>query len=293
MKSINSHLTAVYAIKAQEIELRIAILDIDLLLLQEGVIPELLDQLTAQIESDRCLNHPIIVDSESYLVLDGVHRVTALKKLKCTRIPACLVDYKNPAIEIFSWHRTISGTNATNQLIAQVQHMGGKVEKVNHIEENGIGVPPVFAAIKSLDENFLMSFKFKGLKEAYDVIACIEKRLKSLGFEINYETESDAQQKLTQRQAEAILLTPKLSKESIIDTARSKEIFARKASRHIIPARPMLTRVPLDLLKSNKPLSEVNQILKNMLQKKRFKRIPYGSIFEGRRYEEDLYVFED
>lgn len=293
MKSLDSYLNAVYVIKTQKMELRIAIVDIDLLLLQEGVIPELLDQLTAQIESDECLNHPIIVDSESYLVLDGVHRVTALKKLKCTRIPACLVDYKNPAIQIFSWHRTISGTNAIRQLITQVERIGGEVEKVNHIHKKAIGIPPIFAAIKTLDENFLLGFKFNGLKEAYDIIACIEKRLKSEGFGINYETESDAQQKLTQRQADAVLLTPMLSKQSIIETALSKEIFARKASRHIIPARPMLTRVPLNLLKSYKPLSEVNQILKDMLQKKRFKRIPYGSVFEGRRYEEDLYVFED
>jgi hypothetical protein len=90
-----------------------------------------------------------------------------------------------------------------------------------------------------------------------------------------------------------VLLTPKLAKQAIIDTARSGKIFAHKASRHIIPARPMRLCVPLNLLKGNRPLSEINEELKSMLQKKRLKQIPSGSIFEGRRYEEDLYVFEE
>ena len=224
-----------------------------------------------------------------------MHRVAALKKLNCKRVPACLVDYKNPAIQIFSWYRAIKGANAVKQLLAQVKHIGCNVEKVNQINEIVIGVSHacIVAAIKTLDESFLVSFQFEGLKKAYDIIECIEKRLKTIGLEIKYETEFDAQQRLTQHQADAVLLIPKLTKQAIIEVARSGKIFTHKASRHIIPARPMRVCVPLNLLKNNRSLSEMNEILKSMLQKKRFKRIPSGSVFEGRRYEEDLYVFEE
>ena len=293
MKSLHSVLASAYVIKTEKMDLRIAILDIDALLLHEEAIPELLERLVASIKNDGCLNHPIIVDSESFLVLDGVHRVAALKKLKCKRVPACLVDYKNPAIQIFSWYRAIKGANAVKQLLAQVKHVGCNVEKVNQINENVIGVSPIVAGIKALDESFLVSFQFEGLKEAYDIIECIEKRLKTIGLEIKYETESDAQQGLTQHQADAVLLAPKLTKQAINEVARSGKIFAHKASRHIIPARPMRVCVPLNLLKTNRSLSEINEMLKSMLQRKRFKRIPSGSVFEGRRYEEDLYVFEE
>ena len=293
MKSLHSVLASAYVIKNEKMNLRIAILDIDVLLLHEEAIPELLERLVASIKNDGCLNHPIIVDSESLLVLDGVHRVAALKKLKCKRVPACLVDYKNPAIQVFSWYRTIKGANAVKQLLAQVKHIGCSVEKVNQINENVIGVSPIVAGIKTLDESFLVSFQFDGFKEVYEVIECIEKRLKTIGLEIKYETEFDAQQRLTQHQADAVLLAPKLTKQAIIEAARSGKIFAHKVSRHIIPARPMRICVPLSLLKNNRSLSEINGILKSMLQKKRFKRIPSGSLFEGRRYEEDLYVFEE
>jgi hypothetical protein len=293
VKSLHPVLASAYVIAGEKMSLHIAILDIDALLLHEEAIPELLEQLIASIKDDGCLNHPIIVDSESLLVLDGVHRVAALRNLKCKWVPACLVDYKNPAIQILSWYRTIKGTNAIKRLLAQVKHVGCNVEKVNQINENAIGVSLIVAAIKTLDESFLVNSQFEGLKEAYDIIECIEKRLKTIGLEIKYETEFDAQQRVTQNQADAVLLTPKLTKQVIIDMARSGKIFAHKASRHIIPARPMRLCVPLNLLKSNRPLSEINEELKSMLQKKCLKHIPSGSVFEGRRYEEDLYVFEE
>jgi len=273
--------------------LHITMLDIDAVLLHEEAISELLEQLTTSIKNHGCLHHPIIVDAESRVVLDGMHRVIALKKLRCRWVPACLVDYKNPAIKIFSWYRTIRGTNAVKRLLAQVKYIGSNVEKVNQIDEKVVGASPIAAAIKTLNESFLVNSQFGSLKEAYDVIEHIEKRLKTVGLEIRYETESDAQQRLNQRQADAVLLTPKLTKQDIIETAFSRKKFAHKASRHIIPARPMQLCVPLNLLKSNKSLSQINEDLKNMLKEKRLKHIPPGSVFEGRRYEEDLYVFEE
>jgi ParB-like chromosome segregation protein Spo0J len=293
VKSLHSILASAYVIKNEKVNLHIAIVDIDALLLHEETIPELLQQLLASIKKDGCLNHPIIVDSESLLVLDGVHRVSALRNLKCKRIPACLVDYEDPTIQILSWYRTIKGTNATKQLLTQIKYVGSNLEKVDQINKNAIGVSPIVAAIKTLDESFLVRSRFEGLKEAYDIIECTEKRLKTIGLEIKYETESDALQRLIQHQADAVLLTPKLTKQAIIDTAHSGKIFAQKASRHIIPARPMRLCVPLNLLRSNRSLSEINEELKSMLQKKRLKQIPSGSVFEGRRYEEDLYVFEE
>lgn len=293
MKSLASVLASAFVIKTEKMDLRIAIVDIDTFLLHEDPIPELLEQLTASIKDDGCLNHPIIVDSESFLILDGVHRVAALKKLKCKRIPVCLVDYKNPVIQIFSWYRTIKGTDTVERLLAQVKHLGLNAEKINQINENIVGVSPTVAAVKTINESFLVNSKFENLKEAYDIIEHIETRLKTIGFKIKYETEYDAQQRLAHRQTDAVLFTPKLTKQAIIETARSGKTFAHKASRHIIPARPMRLCVPLNLLKSNKSLSEVNEELKSMLHKKRLKHVPSGSVFEGRRYEEDLYVFEE
>ncbi len=293
MKPLDSIIDSAFVVKNDKMNLRIGILDINECLLHEEAIPELVEQLRVTIKNDGCLNHPIIVDSESHLVLDGVHRIAALKKLRCKRIPACLVDYKNPSIKVLNWYRTIKGIGAIKRLLAKLKLNGLNVEKVNQVNENFLGVSPIVAALKTWNESYLVNSQFQGHKEAYDIIERIEKHLKTLGFDIKYETENDAQRKLLQHETEAVLLTPKLTKQIIIDTARSGKIFTHKTSRHIIPARPMRVCVPLNRLKSKESLTEINKELNVMLQKKHLTHVPPGSVFEGRRYEEDLYVFEE
>lgn len=143
-----------------------------------------------------------------------------------------------------------------------------------------------------MNKSFLVNHPFKSLKEAYDIVKRVEERLKTVGFEVGYDTESDAKQRLNKHRADAVLYTPRLTKQAIIETARSGKIFAYKATRHIVPARPLRLCIPIRLLRDKRPLSEVNKMLKSTLLKKRVKHLPPGSLFEGRRYEEDLYVFE-
>jgi hypothetical protein len=92
---------------------------------------------------------------------------------------------------------------------------------------------------------------------------------------------------------DAVLYTPKLTKSIIVKTALSGRLFAYKATRNVFPVRPLQLNVPLSLLNDNKrSLSEVNNELRSLLQEKHLKRLPSRSIFSGKRYEEELYVFE-
>jgi len=274
--------------------LHITILDIGSLHLHEETIPELLNRLVETIRKDNVLKHPIIVDKKTLVVLDGMHRVAALERLNCEKIPCCLVDYENPAVAIGCWYRTIKETNKQEKLDEQIRRLGNHVREVEELDEQLIGVSPVVAAIKKDDKVFLVHSPFRNSKEAYEIIERIEKQLRKAGFQIGYETETDALRKLERREVDAVLLTPKLTKNSIIKTALSGEVFTYKATRHVIPARPLFLNVPLNLLKdSEKSLDEVNKILKDMLQKRRLKKVSAGNLLEGRRYEEDIYIFEE
>lgn len=52
--------------------------------------------------------------------------------------------------------------------------------------------------------------------------------------------------------------------------------------------------VPLSLLRDEKKtLVQADEELKRMLEKRRLKRLASGSMLDGRRYEEELYVFEE
>ncbi|GAG02374.1 unnamed protein product, partial [marine sediment metagenome] len=67
----------------------------------EAVNKKHLDVLLGEIKKDGVLKHPVVVDRKTNVILDGHHRVTALKKLGIKKIPVYLVDYMNKEIRVY------------------------------------------------------------------------------------------------------------------------------------------------------------------------------------------------
>ena len=291
---MNSDPSSSYQISHEKIVLRLKILDLDSLFIHEEIIPEMLNFLAESIKNDNLVKHPIIVDENSLVVLDGMHRVAALRKIGYERIPVCLVDYKNPNIKVRCWYRTLKGSNIHEKMMETAKKLGLTLKKDEESNKTRIGKENFVLGFKDNNGFYLARGLFRNLKEAYDLVKLVEESLKSFGLEVGHETESDAARKFDQGLVDAIILTPKLSKEDIVNTALSGTVFSYKATRHIIPARPLYVNVPLKLLnKRNHTLEEANEKFRQMLLKKHLKMVSAGSLLEGRRYEEDVYIFED
>lgn len=281
-------------IKAEKIDLTIAILDTSSLHIHEKTIPQLLQHLTASIAADGHVKDPIIVDKKTLTILDGVHRVAALKHLRIPRIPACLVDYKNPNVKVSNWYRTIADTSNLHSAVKNLKIPRVTIETHQENNVSSVGTPPNVAAIKLRSSTLLIKSRFTSIGEAYHIIEKIESKLRTSRLKIRYQTERDALHSLQAGSVEAVICTPKLTKKKIIDLALSGAILAAKTTRHVIPVRPMRLNVPISLLKKDKKsLSEANRELRNMLQNKRLRTLPPGTVLDGRRYEEELYIFEE
>ena len=76
-----------------------------------------------------------------------------------------------------------------------------------------------------------------------------------------------------------------------MEIATAGHVFAHKTTRHMIPARPLNVHVPLEWLKEKIPLAKVNRMLERALKEKKTERLPPGSVWKGRRYEEETIVF--
>lgn len=72
--------------------MKVAIVPIDELKPHEKGSPLYLELLKREILADGILKYPIIADSKSHVILDGMHRWLALKSLGYTLMPALLVD---------------------------------------------------------------------------------------------------------------------------------------------------------------------------------------------------------
>ena len=90
----------------------------------EEIRPDYLEELKNEIMSDGILKMPIAVDKKTYIILDGHHRLHALKKIGCKKIPAILFDYQSPEIEVIPWRED---ENITKEMIIQTALAGKRM----------------------------------------------------------------------------------------------------------------------------------------------------------------------
>ncbi|WP_440060290.1 ParB N-terminal domain-containing protein [Thermogladius sp. 4427co] len=279
-------------IQTPKIRLSLSIEEVERLHIHEEIIPRILDWLTEKIYRDRVFKDPVIVDERTLVVLDGMHRVAAAKRLGLKYIPVCLVDYENPSIELHAWGRvfTKKGENKVDSIVSE---LGLELANVESIEEGmkllderkGLGL------LISRNSTQLIRTDTSEIKKIYDRIKEIEKHFESYGFKIDYMTERDSINAVLSGSATAALIPPAIRKTEVVEKALRGEVFIHKATRHIIPARPLNINIPLEWLSGNIPKEEVIAKVREIVSSRKIRILPPGSILD-RRYDEELYVFE-
>jgi len=84
-----------------------ALVETDSLRPHEQVDEAHLRRLTEEIRRDGVLYRPVLVDRQSLVILDGHHRVLALRHLGCRFAPAYLVDYDDARIQVWPRRRDV------------------------------------------------------------------------------------------------------------------------------------------------------------------------------------------
>ena len=274
------------------INLEIALEELARLHIHEEIIPEKMLELVAKMPGDGVFIHPIIVDSRSLVVLDGMHRVAAAKEIGFRYIPVCFVDYANPHIQIGCWYRMFRKLNNVSKFEAAFRRGGMIPTRRSYEVAQGLveGRKAVTAAF-SRDWSLAAMAPAGGIKERYEAIKRIEVLLQESGKAMDYSTERDALSRIIAREFSAGLMTPTVTKNEVVDTALAGKVFSQKTTRHIIPARPMNVNIPIVWLRGNMSLNEANTRLREHLTSKRIEKLPPGQILD-RRYDEELYVFK-
>jgi len=284
--------TEAFPIIHPKIRLEIRLEKIEKLRIYEEGVPEILRKLTEHIRSDGYFKHPVIVDSKTLIVLDGTHRVAAAENLGCSFIPTCLVDYDNPHINIGCWCRVVNHSSKLENLVRSVKELDFTVEECpRETAHKLVNEKKATTAIISRSKCFAVCGPQKNIREIYDAIKQIELKLRSEGYSICYDTESDAQNKVSSGKTLSMFITLKVSKKDVIAVALRGEVFAHKTARHVVPARPLFVNVPLEWLYGTLGLKKANETFVKYLAKKQITRLPRGQILD-RRYDEELYVFK-
>lgn len=280
-----------YLISHPRLKLEIKLEEIKKLHIHEEIIPRIVKWLSIEIKRG-IIKDPVIVDKETLVVLDGMHRVAALQHLGYKLIPICLVNYNNPSIRVESWFRTIENGQKTGENVRKDLEKSGYnlQEVVDNDLKRKMYDREIIIGIVTSRKCYCIPGKIEGIKEIYEYIKQLERNLGSVGYNICYETESDAVNKVKTGKALAVIIAPRTTKKDVVTAALSGEVFVHKSTCHVIPARPLFVNVPTEWL--NMDSRKANTLLLEHLSKKKLRRLPAGQTLD-RRYKEELYVFSD
>lgn len=79
---------------------KVGLIEINKLRCHEMVCPKRLKQVKDDLLAKGFIKNPVVVDRKNNIILDGHHRVAALKQLGACKVPAYLVDYSNKEIKV-------------------------------------------------------------------------------------------------------------------------------------------------------------------------------------------------
>lgn len=276
------------------------------LYLHEEIVERFLEILIRILSQAQFFQHPIIVDEKSKVVLDGMHRVTALRRLQFDYIIAYLVDYNNPLIQIKRWCRKYE----LNKKIGKKMLMNilQKLQKMGNIAYDLVDIEAAEACLKKRSAiayvqthtnlhtvYCLYSEESTSILHAYRTLKAIEKFLESyLGTPTSYISDEMAKKQLRKRRDIMIIVPPQVNKDEVINYATQGIVFPPKTTRHIIPLRPFFVNIPMVLLKKTNltaSIEDVNRLVHIILSQKRGVKL-HGKVEIDRFYEDDyIYVF--
>jgi hypothetical protein len=277
--------------------LKVALEDVWSLRLHEQVIPEFLKKLEESIVSEKVVKDPVMVDEKTLVVLDGMHRVVALRELGYSYIPCCLIEYKLSTVQLGAWYRVITGDKSISD-IAKLTRSSFPNLKLTELDADNtdrmVNEGKGICALRSSNSAWLISTGKKlNCRETYNSIYSIEEMLRFENLKISYQTEFDAKTIILNDKYATCLVVPTLTKDEVLRFALKGEVFAPKATRHVFPFRMLGVNVPIELLDGKRfGQDEANEKLQTLFSNRKLVKLAGGQIVDGRRYEEPIYLLE-
>jgi len=210
-----------------------------------------LTELIFILKNDPFLNDPIIADEKSFVVLDGMHRLEALKKLGLKLAPCLLVDYKDERIIAGKWvreaylRRNFNIGDLFNYIISNIESERILTIKV---QEELFSNKELVEILKKnffiLAENVLLYVENIGIEKNIEIIKKLDEKMSVTKY-ISFEDFCEFKKKYTG----LIFFSGRLiEKSEVIDFAKRGKLFPAKTTRHIFPYRVKNLKIPLSLL---------------------------------------------
>ena len=283
---MEAHSSQGYSIAGGKIPILITLKKTSDLNPHEETVAEDLAKLVNALQENPVLRHPIIADRRTGIILDGTHRLAAIKQLKCNFIPSALVEYDDPKIIIERWFRRLSASNLQS-LETDLELLNPREVSIEECEE-GLSKRRWCATVENPKSHLAFPARSRDPYQMVQDSHTIEIVARNQGAVITYQDTKDME---TRDSESLVMSTIKLEKNEVINAVKKGKLFPPKSTRHLVPSRPLGGGVPLDWLRGP-DFSRAQSRYQEFIQSRKVKRLPEGSRVGSRRYLEEVFLFE-
>ncbi len=215
-------------------------IDIDKLYGHEQVVQSQVDYLKENLNELGYFFRPILVVKKHNVVLDGHHRVQALKEMGGVRIPCIEIPYlDNDDISLATWFPIYTGPS--DGFPKTLNRLKIEWKAIDDSKKALITYPDYEFALYAKNGQWLLKGSQKSLYQTFLDHYDPER------FEY-VKTTSYAVNSVNNGYSSFALLRKTLTKKDVIQTAKSGNVYAPKTTRHILTYRYQDIKVPLENL---------------------------------------------
>lgn len=265
------------------------VVPIDRVRLHEGFDPWRVKRVIVSMRHRGVMKNPLVVAEreDDYIVLDGATRTTALRRMRIPHVVVQVVSYTDPGICLSGWHHILIGLPA-ERLLALFRQIPGLVyapRPSNDLLPHLQAKQSLFGLITRDGGSYAFQSDLGSGRDAQLLSTAVATyRGKA---EVHRTAELDLPTLINQNpELSAVVVFPVFTPEDVIHFALNEAKLPMGITRHIIHGRVLGLNVPLDLLASDRSLSEKNVWLQDLIRK-RFRR------HNVRTYEESTIVFDE
>jgi hypothetical protein len=272
---------------------KLMLIGVDDLLLHEEADERRGSAIRARIETDGFIRHPLIAAKDhgeiSHMLLDGVNRYEALKRLGCRFVPIQEVKLDDRGLSLSTWHHELEGI-APQEVVDILSSSMRVVAFEGGFTKTGDFIPRFEkdwgCAVVLPDRRCLAVIVDGTTQQRVEAIRRMVRRLSPSGAmdRVSYTNLNDLVANYPG--FSALVCYPPFSKSDVLQMAVAKVLFPSGVTRFSVPKRMLSFGIPLSLLRIEGSLDEAQATLNDMIVDKIRKR-------KIRFYEEPTFHFDD
>ena len=260
---------------------RVGLRPLSALLPHEETIPSKVRRVASELERDGMQRDPLMVEDESSIVLDGMHRLAALATLGIEYAVCCAVDYSSAGISVRRWARvyTAESSKAFADVLAGAGLSGrcSSTEALDSLEMRR-------EAVAAMTQGGCYTRRGGSeLARGFETVRKLDELCSTAGWRRSFVPEDEVDVPL-QDERNLVVLVARLEKKDVMSAGKSGSLFPCKTSMHIIDPRPVGADVPL------RELREGSRRTLELRLKSHHTVLPANTKYGGRKYKERLVV---